>query len=131
MNIESIALNTYFGVELLPMEQPSNVARVVCAAANEVKTLFRRLEILDVIYVGGRRFVRLRSDIINPYPMLDLLFVRGRGTIAATTKNGYVAKFLNGRSGPVTNLTMHSTPKLGQRVSYKGPKFQAWSDQFR
>ena len=127
--IESIALNTYFGVELGVVEEPVAVARSICLTANEVKTLFHRLEVLDVISVGGRRFVRCRTDLLNPYPMLDLLFARGRAIIASR-EGGYVATFSNDRHGPVPNMMMHSTPRPGQRVTYRGPKVRLWQRQF-
>lgn len=128
--IESIALNTYFGVELLTKEPVQSVAYQVCKTANEAKTLFRRLEILDVMLVGGRRFARCRSDLLNPYPMLDLLFNRGRSVIMASRGEGYITKLLDGRRGPVSQTMMHATPKLGQRVTFRGPKVKLWQRQF-
>jgi hypothetical protein len=127
--IESIALNTTMAVELLAKEEPKIVAHLLCLTAAEVNTLFRRVEILDLIVVGGRRFVRCRSDILNPYPMLELIFDRGR-SIIMPGPTGYVAKFLNGKTGPVSNVTMHSTPRPGQRVTYRGPKIKLWARQF-
>lgn len=129
MTIESIALNTYLAVELLAKEETRVVAALICKTAAEVNTLFRRLEVLDIIVIGGRRFVRCRSDILNPYPMLGIIFDRGRSTIASSEK-GYVARFLNGRTGTVTNVTMHSSPRLGQRVTWRGPKVKLWERQF-
>ncbi len=130
MTIESIALNTYFGVELFSSEQPQHVASVICKTGEEAKTLFRRLEVLDIIFVGGHRFARCRSDLINPYPILDLLAVRGRAVIVAVPKSGYQARFRDGRRGPVAQMIMHTSPKLGQRVSYRGPKIKLWQRQF-
>jgi hypothetical protein len=130
MTIESIAFNTHLAVELLSNEDPRTIARLICVTADEVKTLFRRLEVLDVIFIGGRRFVRCRSDILTPYPMLDLIFDRGRSVIAPGPK-GYLVRFLNGRSGPVSNVTMHSTPIPGHRITYRGPKVRLWAEQFR
>lgn len=129
MTIESIALNTYLAVELLAKEDTRVVAAIVCRTAAEVNTLFRRLEVLDVIVVGGRRFVRCRSDVLNPYPMLEVVFDRGRSFIASSPK-GYVARFLNGKTGTVSNVMMHSTPIPGQRITYRGPKIRMWERQF-
>ena len=131
MTIESIALNTYFGVELIAAttETPQTVAYLICKAANEVGTLFHRLEVLDTTFVGGRKFVRCRSDLLNPFPMLELLYKRGRGTIMPQDK-GYVIMLVSGKMGPMSNVTMHSTPKPGQRASYRGPKHKLWARQF-
>jgi hypothetical protein len=129
MNVESIALNSYFGVELAALEHPNSAARIICLTANEVKTLFHRLEVMDTIWVGGRRFVRCRSDIINPYPMLDLILQRGRSTISSN-EAGYIAQFTNGKKGPVPGTNMHIAPKPGQRITYRGPKVKMWLRQF-
>jgi hypothetical protein len=127
--IESIALNTHFGVELYPVDSTRTAAYLVCASAHEAKTLFHRLEILDTIFFGGRRFARIRSDLLNPFPMLDLIFARGRAIICPA-ESGYEARFPDGRKGPVPNMTMHSTPRPGQRSTYRGPKVKLWNRQF-
>jgi hypothetical protein len=127
--IESIALNTHFGIELLKLEPQLDAVQAVCKTAHEVKTPFHRLEVLDTLIVGGRRFLRCRSDVLNPFPMLDLLFLRGRSIITPSEK-GYFAKLKDGRVGPVTNVAMHSTPKLGQRTVYRGPRIKLWERQF-
>jgi hypothetical protein len=129
MPVESIALNTHFGVELFQQESSRTAAHLVCASAHEAKTLFHRIEILDTILFGGRRFARMRSDLLNPFPMLDLIFARGRATIGPA-ESGYEARFPDGRKGPVPNMIMHSTPKPGQRAMYRGPKVKLWPRQF-
>jgi hypothetical protein len=130
MSIESIALNTYFAVETSPLENVQTVAHRICATADEVKTLFHRLEVLDAIQVGGRKFIRCRSDVLNPFPMLELIYTRHRRSVIIPGAKGYEVKFLDGRMGPVTNVMMHSTAKLGQRVTYRGPKVKFWARQF-
>ena len=130
MTVESIALNTYFAVEASPLERVQTVAHLICATGNEVKTLFHRLEVLDAIYVGGRKFVRCRTDLVNPFPMLELIHTRHKRAVIVPGATGYEVKFLDGRSGPVTNVMMHSIAKLGQRVTYRGPKIKLWARQF-
>jgi hypothetical protein len=130
VDIESIALNTYFGVELFRSEDSSVAARQVCNVADEVKTLFRRLEVMDVLTIGGRRFARCRADLLNPYPMLDLVFFRGRAVIQAGEKGFYFVRFPGGRFGPVPQTTMHGLPMVGQRMTFRGPKLKNWESAF-
>jgi hypothetical protein len=131
-SVESIAPNSFFGVETFALDKPKPgfVAHLICKTADGTNTRFRRLEVLDMIHIGGRHFVRCQSDILNPYPMLEALFIAGRSIISATAKHGYQVRFVNGPKGPVPNVTMHSTPKVGQRVSYRGPKYKLWERQF-
>lgn len=119
---------TYFGVELQSTEQPVKVAHLICKTADEVGTRFQRLEILEIISVGGRKFLRCRCDVLNPYPMLERILQQGRGTILARDR-GYTVIF-GEKSGPVSTVVMHSTPRVGQHVCYRGPKIKFWARQF-
>ena len=126
----TIPLNTYFGVELRGSESPHAVSEVVCKAADAAKTLFLRLEVVDVIAVGGTKFVRFRTDLLNFVPMLDALFAQKRSVIQQGTQ-GYTVRFTSGRTGPITSMLMHSIPKPGQGAMYKGPKVALWEQAFR
>jgi hypothetical protein len=126
----TIPLNTYFGVELRGSESTHAVSEAVCKAADTAKTLFLRLEVVDTIAVGGTKFVRFRSDLLNFVPMLDALFAQKRSVIQQGTQ-GYTVRFTSGRTGPITSLLMHAIPKPGQGAVYKGPRVQLWDQQFR
>jgi hypothetical protein len=126
----TIPLNTFFAVEIRGSESTHAVSAAICKAADEAKTLFLRLEVLDRIAVGGTQFVRYRSDILNPHPMLDLLFTQKRSIVQPSAK-GYEVRFVSGRSGPVTSMLMLATPRLGQGELYKGPKVVGWEVAFR
>lgn len=123
-------LNTYFGVELRGSESPHAVSEVVCKAAQEAKTLFLRLEVMDTIAVGGTKFVRFRSDLLNTVPMLDSIFAQKRSVVQPSPQ-GYQVRFTSGRTGPITGMLMHSIPKPGQGAMYKGPKVALWEQAFR
>ena len=123
------SLNTYFAVQLAQGENPRKLIGYICKAANEVNTLFRRIEAIDVIQVAGRSFLRCRSDLLNPYLMLDKLYTQNRGYVVGRS-GGYEAKFPDGRKGNVPGLMMHSIPLGGHRESYKGPKLKMWERQF-
>jgi hypothetical protein len=126
----TVPLNSYFGVELRGSESPHAVSEAVCTAAKEAKTLFLRLEVMDTISVGGTKFVRFRSDLLNMAPMLDTLFAQKRSVIQQGTQ-GYTVRFTSGRQGPINGLLMHSTSKPGQGAMYKGPKVALWEQAFR
>ena len=126
----TIPLNTYFGVELRGSESTHAVSETVCKAADEAKTLFLRLEVVDTITVGGTKFVRFRTDLLNFVPMLDSLFTKGRSVIQQGTQ-GYTVRFTSGKTGPITSMLMHSISKPGQGAMYKGPRVALWEQQFR
>lgn len=123
-------LNTYFAIQLLPNETAHSAIAALCRAGKEVGKLFRRVAVLDISQIANRPFVRCRSDILNPYPMLELLFSRQRGYVAALPTGQYQVHLPDGRTGNVTSLTMHQTPLLGQGRLYRGPKIVNWNLQF-
>jgi hypothetical protein len=61
--------------------------------------------------------------------MLDTLFTQKRSVVHHGL-GGYLVRFTNGRSGPISTILMHSTPKLGQGELYKGPRVNLWKRQF-
>ena len=123
-------LKTYFAAQLRPGEQPIHVVAALMKAAKEAKILFRHLELLDVVTIGTVSYVRMRSEIVNPYPILDLLYGTGRGVVSSMQGGEYVARLPGGRMGRVSGLVMHATAKLGQTKMFRGTKFKHWDRQF-
>ena len=121
-------INTYFAVQILQAENPMVVAGAICRAGHEKKTLFRRLEVLDTIQIAGKSFVRCRSDVVNPHPLLGVLFAQNRAYVAAGPGGIYVAYFPGGRVGNVPGSTLHMVPR--SPVMYRGPKMKLWERQF-
>lgn len=126
-------LNTYFAIQLQPRENPIVAVEAFCVTAQMMKTLFRRIETLDVIQVGMRPFVRLRSDIGDAGPVLrQLLAATNRGYIVS---NGgrfeaqFSAKDFGGRKADVSGVVMNTVPR-GPQVMYRGPKIKNWERQF-
>jgi hypothetical protein len=126
----TISLNTYFAVQLLRGEHPLKLAEAICTAAQTAGTLFRRLEVLDTVLVAGQEFLRCRSDVLNPYPMLEGLALQRRGYVAARSGGEYAAKLVGGREGVVPGTTMHSVPRAGFKGTFRGPKIRHWERQF-
>lgn len=124
------SLNTYFAVQVLSSENTHAVAGAICKAAQEAGTLFRRLEVLDTIQVAAKTFVRCRSDIVNPYLMLDALHAKKRGYVAVTARGQYNVKMADGRMGAVPGTVMHTVPRSGCGAMYRGPKIKLWERQF-
>lgn len=123
-------LNTYFAVQLKPGEKTIQVVAAVMNAAKEANILFRRLEQLDTINIGTSSFVRMRTDLLNPYLVLDRLYNDKRAVVSSMQGGEYVARLPGGRMGKVTNLVMHATAKLGQTRMFRGTKIKHWERQF-
>lgn len=124
-------LNTYLAIQLLQGETPHDAIRALCQAGKDTRKFFRRVEVLDVIPVANRRFVRCRSDVTNLYPILDLLLTQGRGSVAVRSAGQYHVRLSDGRTGPVSVMTMHALPLPGQQRLYRGPKLLNWTRQFQ
>lgn len=125
------ALNTYFAVQLFRGEDPRKLAGDICTAGHQSNTLFRRMETLDTFPLAGQTFLRCRSDVLNPYPMLDSLLIQKRGYVAAKSDGSYGVHLADGRSGPVQGATMHMVPRGNSyRETYKGPGLKFWDRQF-
>jgi hypothetical protein len=123
-------LNTYFAVQLKQGEQAVHVAEAVMKAAKTEGILFRRLEVLDTMSLGSMSFARMRSEIANPFPILDRLYIEGRAVVNRVQGSEYAVRLQGGRVGKVTNVLMHATAKLGQSRMYRGTKFKYWARQF-
>lgn len=123
-------LKTYFAVQLLPKEGAHTIAKVILQTARDESILFRRLEVLDTASIGSTTFVRVRSDLINPFPILDKLHSSGRAVISSTANGEYAVRFSGGRTGKVSNLLMHAEARLGQSRMYRGTKIKRWEAQF-
>jgi hypothetical protein len=121
---------TYFAVQILPNEDPHQTAGAVCQAGQLAKTLFRRLEVMDTIIVANRPFLRCRSDVANPLPLLGLLFMQKRAYVAALANGQYSVKLPDGRSAIVPGTIMHLIPRSGHPTVYRGPKIKLWERAF-
>lgn len=124
------SLNSYFAVQLKDREVPHHVASAVLHAAKALGLLFRRLEVLDTLTVGVTAFVRMRADLVNPFPVLDKVYAEGRGVISVMKGGDYAVRLFGGRIGKVPNLFMHAAPKVGQARMYRGTKIKRWETQF-
>lgn len=123
-------LKTFFAVQLKPAEQAIHVVEAVMKAAKAAGILFRRLELIDSMTVGTQTYVRMRTEIMNPYPILDRLYAEGRGVVSSMQGGEYVARLPGGRMGKVSNIVMHASPKLGQARMFRGTKIKHWERQF-
>lgn len=124
------SLNTYFAVQLKDREVAHHVAGAVLHAAKSLGLLFRRLEVLDRVSIGSNNFVRMRADLVNPFPVLDKLYSDGRGVLSSMAGGEYAVRIPGRQGGKVSNLWMHSTPKVGQARMYRGTKIKRWETQF-
>lgn len=125
------SLKTYLAVQLKPREAPIHVVSAFMNTAKGLNVFFRRLEVLDTLTVGGTSFVRMRTEVVTPYGIMDKLYDAGRSVIYSTQGGEYVAKLPGGRTGKVAHLVMHAVPKLGQTKMYRGTKMKHWAEQFR
>jgi hypothetical protein len=124
-------LNTYFAIQLKRESEPAEIAvEIFCKHAKELKILFRRIEVLDTIGIGTSTYVRLRSDLTNPFAVLDKIYINGRGVVSSEPGGKYRARIPGGRVGEISHLVMHASPKPGQSRTFRGPKFKYWTRQF-
>lgn len=123
-------LKTYFAIQLRVGEAPIQVARAVMDAAKGMSILFRKLEVMDTVTLGTSSFVRMRSEILNPHPILDRLYNDGRAVVSVLPSGEYGVRFQGGRVGKVSQTVMHALPKLGQSRMFRGTKFKYWNRQF-
>ena len=124
------ATNTFFAIQLRPGETPHQVAALFIQTASQVKLLFRRLDTLNILDFAGKRFVRFRSDVINPFPILDRLLASGRATISAAP-GAYLLRTPTGKPGPVSFLPMHTVPNPSHFRQYHGTRTAEWAEQFQ
>jgi hypothetical protein len=124
------SLKTYFAVQLRPREAPIHVVSAFMTTAKDQGILFRRLEVLDTMTVGGTAFVRMRTEMSTPTTILDKLYSGGRSVINSIQGGEYVARLPGGRTGKVAHLVIHAVPKLGQTKMYRGTKIKHWERQF-
>ena len=125
-----VPLSTYLAVQMLPTESPLAVAGAICQAGHDRKTLFRRLEVLDVTQIANNPFLRVRSDVLNPHPILEALFAQQRGYVVAGAGGQYSVRLPDGRTGPVQGATMHTPPKPGCHRMFRGPRIKMFERQF-
>lgn len=124
---EPTRLNTHIAVELLPRMTPTQVAEAVIRGGKTVGTWFRRLEENGLIEVAMRKFVRFRTDLEDPMPLLRHLLDRGHGVVYAT-KDGFEMQFPP-RKGRVSSLQMLGGFESPTKT-YKGPKIKGWEAAF-
>lgn len=126
-NITETSPKTYIAVELLPQMTTHEVAEAVIRGGKTVGTWFRHLERLGVIEVAARKFVRFRTDLEDPMPLLRHLLDQGCGIIYKAA-DGYRVK-LAPRTGFVSLSVMLASPETDVRA-YKGPKIKGWEQAF-
>lgn len=118
---------TFFAVALDPQETPENVARLILRTAHDERMLFWTLEVLDVFEIGRTKFLRVRTDLLNPHPLAERLIGWGRTVIATTEDGTYELRKPDGRKGSVPMVAMHRVPRPGQQHAYRGTR--QWAAQ--
>ena len=124
------ATNTFFAIQLRLGETPHQLAAEVLRTASEARILFRRLDTLDIIDVGGTDFVRFRSDLINPFPILDRLLRDGRRIVGPGLGTYLLWKPKVPDGGRVPLTPMHLVPIPGHFREYRGTRMPTWAAQF-
>jgi hypothetical protein len=128
MNEIDIKLPTLFAVELLRGERPHHVAEAVIRAGKKCGKLFRRLEVLDMISLGMRSFIRFRSDLTSPV-VLEQVLTEGRGVVRNHGTLGFEVRFPS-RQGKVPGFMMYEATRPGIQRMYRGPKIKGWEKAF-
>jgi hypothetical protein len=121
---------SFFAVQLRRHETPHQLAAEVLRTASEARVLFRRLDTLDIIDVGGRDYVRFRADLINPFPILNRLLRAGRRVVGPGLGSYLLWQPSINRGGRVPGTPMHLTPIPGHFREYRGTRTESWAAQF-
>lgn len=117
----------YFAIESLRGENFKHVTQIVLEAADKRGILFRRLQVLDIISVGAKAFVRFRADMANLQPVVNELKDRG---VIHEFGGGYVVQLVDGRKAKFSMATMCSVPKAGFGQLFVGTRIKRWAKQF-
>jgi hypothetical protein len=72
----------------------------------------------------------MRTEMVNPYPILDKLYADGRSVVSAMQGGEYAVRLPGGRIGKVSNIVLHATAKLGQSRMFRGTRIKYWERQF-
>lgn len=126
-----IALPYYFAVQIQPREAAVLAVEAVCTTAKMMGILFRRVEVVGLINLGGRNFVRMRSDLARASEVLTQLnSATNRGVMFPDGSSGMKVLLSNGRSGTVEGWKLH-VMSSGASTMYRGPKIKNWERQFQ
>jgi hypothetical protein len=117
----------YFAIESLRGENFKHVTQIVLEAADKRGILFRRLQVLDIISVGAKAFVRFRADMANLQPVVNELKDRG---VIHEFGGGYVVHLVDGRKAKFSMAIMCSVPKAGFGQLFVGTRIKRWKQQF-
>jgi len=117
----------YFAIESLRGENFKHVTQIVLEAADKRGILFRRLQVLDIISVGAKAFVRFRADMANLQPVVNQLKDRG---VIHEFGGGYVVHLVDGRKAKFSMAIMCSVPKAGFGQLFVGTRIKRWKQQF-
>jgi len=115
----------HFAIQAKAGDDRSSVAKVFFEKAQASKVAFMSLESLDDFTVGTHRFMRFRVDA-NPLPILEELFVEGRGVISLT--DAYRVRLPGGRTAVVPHATMQAVARAP--YAFRGTKQKHWERQF-
>jgi hypothetical protein len=122
-----VIAKTYLAFELLQRQYPEQVAEALIRGGKAVNTWYRRLEVLGTFDLGGRKFVRVRTDLENTRPLLQHMLDKGHAVVYAT-EDGFQVEFPV-RRGRISSLAMVGSEASNVKV-YKGPKIKGWEEPF-
>lgn len=119
----------YAAIELADGETPHGAIYRFMQASADRRMLFKELEVLDVMTIGPRRFVRFRTDQLKVAAVVeDICKVRA---VILPNGPGYKVCLPGGRVAPVPTAKMHTAPLPNYKRAYRGPKNKLWKAQFQ
>ncbi len=119
----------YAAIELAEGETPHGAVHRFTQAAVDRKMLFKELEVLDIITIGPRKFVRFRTDQSKVGSVAE--DIRKKRAVVLPNGVGYKVYLPGGRSAPVPTSKMHTSPLPNYKRLYRGPKNKLWEAQFQ
>jgi len=122
-----VSMGTYFAVERLRGENYKDVAYVVTEAADALKILFRKIQVLDTPAIGVTNFVRFRADIEDVFPIIKRL---GRSYVVPDVE-GFRVNINGGKKGRYPTAAMCSPARMGMGHTFSGTQLKRWIYQYK
>jgi len=122
-------IDTYFAIQILRCEKPEEAVKEILTVAQGMGIFFRRLELIDTLDLASCKFVKVRTDLVDPAQLIEALFASGRGYVVREGVK-FVVNLVSGRTGNVPTFTMLSPGRPGATKMFFGTQIEKWSEQF-
>jgi hypothetical protein len=110
-------------------EQPHEAIFALMQASVNQGIFFKTLEVLGVLEVGTRSFVRFRTGNADLMQAFKDASLQDRASITPNG-TGYKVVLPDGRRGSLPTTKMHMVADPNKQRLYRGPAIELWERQF-